>query len=289
MKVFFDWLTDVFRSMSPSVYAFIETTLPYTTPFPIATISAASASTFFGLKGFAAFAFVYSLEGIGLVTTTKLVETIVDFIRSRNSKSALMILVLVITVVVYIRILVSLNVTIHENFSPAFSQVLTLVCYLPLIAGVLNGLGLVKIDARRLQDYQANLDEQHRIEKVELEEQHHRETQRLEQERWQRELEAKKEVELARIDARKQAALLAAQVAPPPPPTSQTFPQEVAGDYKQAVFDILDQNEGNVGLTDITRLINQAHNTHFVHEKVKGTWFKFRQQWLAKPKGNPAP
>ena len=162
MKLFFQSLTEIIRAMSPSIFAFIETTLPYTTPMPIALISSASAATFFGLKGFGAFLFVYSLEGIGLISTSKLVEHVVIFIRSRNVKTAIAIAVLAGTVVVYITILVSLNVKIHKEFTDEnFKQALTLICYLPLLAGVLNGLTLVKIEDVNSAEYQNRLKEQH--------------------------------------------------------------------------------------------------------------------------------
>ena len=279
MKWLFDSLTAILHSAQPSVFAFVETTLPYMTPIPIATISSISANTFFGLSGFPAFAFVYSLEAIGLVATTKLVDMLVEAIRSRNVKSWLVVVVLIITMIAYIRILVSMNVTIHSNYGKTEAQVLTLICYLPLMAGVLNGVGLMKLQSQSQAQTALSMEETHR------------QQERADRKEFEyKKIEARKELEVKKMEMQVEIEKArASQSLPLPLPPPQTFPQEVAGDYKQVVFDILDQNNGNVGLTDITRLINEAHGTHFVHDKVKGTWFKFKEKWAIKRNGNPAP
>lgn len=270
MKYLFDWLTSVLQAAQPSAFAFVETTLPYSTPLPIALISAASATTFFGLKGTGAFFFVYSLEAIGLVATTRLVESVVDWVRSRNGKSLVVIIVLGLVVFAYVRILVTLNVTMKAATNPAYSEALTLICYLPMIAGTLNGMGLLKLNARAEQEHRATLEEQHRQEDRE-------DRLRLEREK----LQARKELEVKKLETQVEIEKARAQqgIVAPQPVAPQTFPVEKAGDYRQAVFDILDQNNGNVGLTDITRLINEVHQTHFIHADVKGTWFKYVQAW----------
>ena len=258
MKIFFDWLTTVFRSAAPSIYSFVEVTLPYITPFPIATISSHSASVFFGLTGFAGFALVYALEGIGLVTTTKLVDTVIEAIRSRNVKSWILVAVLVTTLTVYVTILVNMNVNIHTEYTPDKAKVLTLLCYLPMIAGVLNGIGLFKLGV-----------EKEVLASRELEEQHYQ----------QQRLDAK-EIKMAKINAGLQAAT---------PAGTQSYPNEQPGNYRAVVMEILDHYQGNVSLTEITRLVNTSQGTHFVHDKAKGTWHKYVQAWRAQHPGNGQP
>lgn len=251
MKQFFDSLTTIIRAASPSIFAFIETTLPYTTPTPIALISSASAASFFGLKGFGAFLFVYSLEGIGLISTSKLVEHVVIFIRSRNVKTAITIAVLAVTVIVYITILVSLNVKIHNEFTDSnFKQALTLICYLPLIAGVLNGLALVKIEDTESAEH-----------KQKIAEQHYQESR-------------SDKLKLKALD--KGVNLFQSTTAPAPEaykPKGKT-----PGDYREYVFELLDKH-GELPLTEITAMVNKNKRVEFVHADVKGTWFKYVQIW----------
>ena len=246
MKNFFLSLTGAIQAFSPALFSFVETTLPYTTPTPIAIITSNSASTYFGLKGFGAFLFVYSLEAIGLISTSKLVETIVDFIKSRNKKSALMILVLAIAVYAYITILVSINVTIHKDITDkSFSHALTLICYLPLIAGVLNGLSLVKLEYVNTVAAQQALEENH----------------------WQQKRQDSLEIKKLKY-----------QSTAPAPATTSARKERQAGDYKEYVFELLDQY-GDMPLTEITKAVNKNKRVDFVHADVKGTWYKYVQQW----------
>ena len=251
MKLFFQSMTAIIRAMSPAIFAFIETTLPYTTPMPIALISSASAATFFGLKGIGAFLFVYSLEGIGLLSTSKLVEHVVVFIRSRNVKTAITIAVLTVTVIVYITVLVSLNVKIHKEFTDDnFKQALTLICYLPLLAGVLNGLTLVKIEDVNSDEYQKKLKEEH-----------------YQQTRSDR-------TRLRALD--KGVNLFQANAVPVSAESVRKGKQ--AGDYREYVLELLDQR-GEIPLTEITALVNKNKRVNFVHAEVKGTWYKYVQIW----------
>ena len=251
MKQFFDTLTTIIRAASPSIYAFIETTLPYSTPAPIALISSASAATFFGLKGLGAFLFVYSLEGIGLISTSKLVEHIVIFIRSRNVKTAITIAVLTVTVIVYITILVSLNVRIHKEFTDDnFKQALTLICYLPLVAGILNGLTLVKTEDVNSAEH-----------KQKLAEEHYQQTRE----------------DRLKLKALDKGVNLFQSTTTPAPEVSKPK-GKTPGDYRDYVLELLDKH-GELPLTEITALVNKNKRVEFVHADVKGTWYKYVQIW----------
>lgn len=247
MKAFFTSLTAAIQAFSPALFSFVETTLPYTTPTPIAIITSNSAATYFGLTGLGAFLFVYSLEAIGLIATSKLVETIVDFIKGRNIKTLIMIVVLALAVYAYITILVSINVKIHTEITdPGFSQALTLICYLPLIAGILNGLSLVKLE------YVSNV-----VEQKSLAEQHYQQSR----------------------EDRLKLKMLKYQVnVPAVDQQVKTHKQKMAGDYKEYVFELLDQY-GDMPLTEITKAVNKNKRVEFVHADVKGTWYKYVQQW----------
>lgn len=145
----FDWFGDALERFNPSAFRFLAASLPYLTPVPVAWLTANSASTFLNFTPQVAFIFVFALEGIGLWFTTMLVDSIVAWVRSRNWKSFVPVIIFCFTVWAYVSILVTLNVTLESaagNNNPALSKVITLLCYLPLITGIGNGYYKLQID-----------------------------------------------------------------------------------------------------------------------------------------------
>lgn len=146
---FFDVVRETFEHASPSLFALMATLLPYLTPLPIAVLTAGSAETFLGFDGWIAGIFVFVLEGLGLLVTTFLVDNVVDLIRSRNPKTILTTVVLGIALAVYVVILVNLNVRLKAatgNISSEYANVVTLMCFLPMLSGVINGFYKLKLE-----------------------------------------------------------------------------------------------------------------------------------------------
>lgn len=151
----FDWLGETFERFNPSAFRFLAAVLPYLTPFPVAWLTAHSASDFLDFTPTVAFIFVFALEGIGLWFTSLLVDAVVDWIRSRNIKTFSLVGIFALVVFVYISILVTLNVTLEAsvgNSNPSLSKVITLLCYLPLLTGIGNGYYKLKLEGRRYQE-----------------------------------------------------------------------------------------------------------------------------------------
>lgn len=146
---FFDWIGDALERFNPSAFRFLAAVLPYLTPIPVAWLTAHSSSEFLSFTPIVAFIFVFALEGIGLWFTTMLVDSVVDWVRSKNWKSFVPVLLFSATVWAYVYLLVNLNVTLEQasgNVNPALSKVITLLCYLPLITGVGNGYYKLKLE-----------------------------------------------------------------------------------------------------------------------------------------------
>lgn len=145
----FDWLGEALERFNPSAFRFLAAVLPYLTPIPVAWLTADSSSTFLNFPPRVSFVFVFALEGIGLWFTTMLVDSVVDWVRSKNWKSFVPVLLFAFTVIAYVFILVNLNVTLEEavgNPNPALSRVITLLCFLPLITGIGNGYYKLKLE-----------------------------------------------------------------------------------------------------------------------------------------------
>lgn len=54
---------------------------------------------------------------------------------------------------------------------------------------------------------------------------------------------------------------------------------KMPGDFKDYVMQLLDETNGQIKLTDITLRVNRDKRVEFLHKDVKGTWFKYFQQW----------
>ena len=169
---FFDWLGEVFEKFNPSAYRFLGATLPYLTPLPVAWLTAHSAEKFLNFTPTIAFIFVFVLEGIGLWFTSLLVDSVVDWVRSRTWKSISVVTVLGLAVLAYIYLLVSLNVLLEDNTNQVRSQVITLLCFLPLISGIGNGYYKLKLKSETASEndkrYEQDKEERIRKEKNDL-------------------------------------------------------------------------------------------------------------------------
>lgn len=162
----FDFLGDALERFNPSAFRFLAASLPYLTPVPVAWLTAHSAARFLNFDPTVAFIFVFSLEGIGLWFTSLLVDSIVDWVRSKNWKALVPVILFACTVASYVYLLVNLNVTLEQasgSSNPILSKVITLMCFLPLITGVGNGYYKLKLD------YKTDLEKsQQRQEELEL-------------------------------------------------------------------------------------------------------------------------
>lgn len=149
LAAIFDWLGDALERFNPSAFRFLSAILPYLTPVPVAWLTAHSSAKFLNFTPQISFVFVFALEGIGLWFTTMLVDSVVEWVRSKNWKSFLPVLLFIFTVGAYVYLLVNLNVTLESatgNVNPALSRVITLMCFLPLITGVGNGYYKLKLE-----------------------------------------------------------------------------------------------------------------------------------------------
>lgn len=147
----FDYLGEIFEKFNPAAFRFLAAFLPYLTPLPVAAISQANATKFLNLSPGISGVLVFGLEGIGLWFTSLFVDSVVEAIRSKNWKAWLNVLMFAVAVTVYVVILVNINVIIEQssgNTNPAYSRVVTLLCFLPLITGIGNGYYKLKLEQK---------------------------------------------------------------------------------------------------------------------------------------------
>ncbi len=146
---FFESIGETFEKFNPAAFRFLAAVLPYSTPFPVAWLTMRSAEVFLDFDPWVAFIFVFGLEGMGLWFTSLFVDSIIDVIRSRNLKTLALVALFGLVVFAYVYLLVNLNVTLKASSgesNPALEQVITLLCFLPLLTGVGNGYYKWKIE-----------------------------------------------------------------------------------------------------------------------------------------------
>lgn len=255
----FNSLGEVFEKFNPAAFRFLAAFLPYLTPVPVAWVSQANATKFLNLPPQVSFVFVFALEGIGLWFTALFVDSVVSAIRSKNWKSWITVVMFAVAVSVYVVILVNINVIIEQSSgqdNPAYSRVITLLCFLPLITGIGNGYYKLILESKT---------------NIELAQQKQSE---WEQEQWKTKETNKQQVRLAKAGINPLAPIV-------------NYNKEIdivsekkhqASDYKDFVFELFIQY-GDLPLTEITARVNKAKRVQLVHDEVKGTWFKYKTQW----------
>ncbi len=135
----FEWLGEVFETFNPAAFRFLAAFLPYLTPFPVAWLTMKSAEKFLEFTPAVAFTFVFALEGLGLWFTSLFVDAIIAWIRSRNIKTFALVALFGAVVSAYVYLLINLNVTLKGGNDPVLQDVITLLCFLPLLSGIGNG------------------------------------------------------------------------------------------------------------------------------------------------------
>lgn len=170
---FLDYVRDLFEHMSPSLFALMATMLPYLSPLPIAIFTSANATRYLEFDPVVSGIFVFVLEALGLWVTSVLVDSVIEFIRSRNSKTGVMILIFGAVTGVYITILINLNVSLETSdptkvISPAYTRVITLISIIPLLTGFMNGWHKAKLENEK-RDALANEEKKIQDEKLRLE------------------------------------------------------------------------------------------------------------------------
>lgn len=257
-----DWFNkagEVFEKFNPAAFRFLAAFLPYLTPVPVAWVSQANATKFLNLPPQVSFIFVFGLEGIGLWFTALFVDSIVTAIRSRNFKSWITVIMFAVAVTVYVTILVNINVIIEQSSgqnNSAYSRVITLLCFLPLITGIGNGY------------YKLNLESKTNIEIAQQKQ------NEWEQEQWKTKENNKQQVRLAK-----------AGINPLTPVVIEKSVDMVseqrkrkASDYKDKIWKYLDEQHSHgkvLGVKEITE--------HFSlpYEKAKGFVSTQRTLWAA--------
>src|SRR5688500_17731979 len=111
----FDGIKNAVDHANPSLFALVATLLPFALPLPVAFMTAHSAREFFGWDPWAAHVLGFGLEGLGLLAWVKLVDSVLDQVRSNNQKVTNVVLLYGAVAVVYEILLLFINVVLARQ------------------------------------------------------------------------------------------------------------------------------------------------------------------------------
>lgn len=141
MVEFFDGAKRAIDHSNLSLFALVATALPFLLPLPVALMTSHSAQRFFGWDGWSANVLGFGLEGLGLLAWVRLVDSILDVVRSTNRKLTLMVVVYGGVALAYETLLIWINSVLayREGANGDYVTVLTLVCLLPALSATIYG------------------------------------------------------------------------------------------------------------------------------------------------------
>ena len=124
-----------------SLFALVATALPFVLPLPVAFMSSHSAQKFFGWEPWAANVLGFGLEGLGLLAWVRLVDSILDVVRSTNRRLTVIVVVYGLVALVYEILLIFLNTVLayRDGADQDYIVVLTCICLLPALSATIYG------------------------------------------------------------------------------------------------------------------------------------------------------
>lgn len=166
----FDGVKNAVDHANPSLFALVATLLPFALPLPVAIMTASSAQHFFNWQPWAANTLGYGLEGLGLLAWVKLVDSVLDHVRSNNPKVDNVVFMYAVVALAYEILLLFINVVLaqQEGADWRFIVVLACICLLPALSAMLYG------HQRRMVEIQLERERQERNAQKEKERQERR-------------------------------------------------------------------------------------------------------------------
>ena len=137
----FDGIKNAVDHANPSLFALVATLLPFALPLPVAFMTAHSAQKFFVWDVWAANVLGYGLEGLGLLAWVKLVDAVLDRVKSNNPKITSVIYLYGGVSFVYEVLLIFVNVILAQQDGATWRYivVLTCICLLPALSAMVYG------------------------------------------------------------------------------------------------------------------------------------------------------
>jgi hypothetical protein len=161
----FDGIKNAVDHANPSLFALVATLLPFALPLPVAFMTAHSARIFFSWDPWAANVLGFGLEGLGLLAWVKLVDAVLEHVRSKNTKIANVVLMYAAVALVYELLLVFLNVVLawKDGADWQYIIVLVCVCLLPALSAMLYGYQKREVEFQLEAEKQQERDEAERL------------------------------------------------------------------------------------------------------------------------------
>lgn len=156
LVAFFDGIKNAVEHANPSIFSLVATLLPFALPLPVAFMTANSAQHFFEWELWSANTLGFGLEGLGLLAWVKLVDAVLDHVRSNNEKVSNIVFMYALVALVYEVILLFINVILaqQEGADWQYIVVLACVCLLPALSAMVYGHQRQQIEIKLEQERQ---------------------------------------------------------------------------------------------------------------------------------------
>jgi hypothetical protein len=141
LVIIFDGVKNAVDHANPSFFGLVATLLPFVLPLPVAIMTAHSAQRFFEWEPWAANVLGFGLEGLGLLAYVRLVDFVLEHVRSGNKRIGSIIWLYGAVCFTYEVVLIFINVILanQEGMSVDYIIVLTAICLLPALSALLYG------------------------------------------------------------------------------------------------------------------------------------------------------
>lgn len=161
----FDGIKNAVDHANPSLFALVATLLPFALPLPVAFMTAHSAQHFFKWDPWAARVLGFGLEGLGLLAWVKLVDSVLDHVKSNNEKVSNVVFMYGLVAFVYEILLLFVNVVLaqQEGADWRYIVVLACVCLLPALSAMLYGHQRRMVEAQLEHEHQEKRAEAERL------------------------------------------------------------------------------------------------------------------------------
>lgn len=156
---FFDGLKNAVEHANPSLFSLVATLLPFALPLPVAFMTSNSAQHFFKWEVWSSNTLGFGLEGLGLLAWVKLVDAVLDHVRSNNEKVSNVVLMYGAVAVVYEIVLLFINVILakQEGADWRYITVLACICLLPALSAMVYGHQKQQIEVQLERERQEKL------------------------------------------------------------------------------------------------------------------------------------
>jgi hypothetical protein len=266
----FDFARDVIEGTSKPLNSFLAVSLPLVAAFAMAILTSGNLVKYLGMDSQESKIYAFLFEGLAIFVFTQLVTAIVSWVKSKNSKTIILIWILSILAICYMAVIISVNVSLQSVNGVEGIDIFVyfMLSLMTPITGISYGYYLLVMKDNEEHMDSKNLAETIRLEKV-----------AEQQRRWnvKHGVPTNQGMQMYNVDEN--------GVSQNQPFLQKEQKQKFGSDYKDKVIQMLEEvyiSENKIlSPSEITERINKKYKANLVNSNVKGFWSKTTSDWRA--------